>query len=233
MHALSRAAAVAALLFGAASASAQSATFTFEDGTDQGWGLKFADDASKSFPIVNVGGSNRMLVQRTPGAFQEAERNTGNAADPLYQALLAASANEGAYQISYDYYIDTAAMGAGAGTFLQVGTYVNTGSGYYAQNFGTPKELELDSTQLASGQVFSGTVTQTFTQKGFDLPLAQNFFRLGLILNGDGANQAVHFDNITVSPVPEPASLALLALAVPALATRARRRAHRRPPTNR
>jgi len=217
-------AAVAALLLVAGRSSAQLVTYDFEGGTDQGWGHKFADDASESFPIENVAGSNRMRVLRN-GDFQEADRSTGNPADPMFQSLLAASANEAAYVISYDYRIDTSAFGTGAGTFLQVGTYVNTGSGYYKQNFDTPKELELNAAQLASGQVFSGTVTQTLAAKGFDIPAAENFFRLGLIINGDGANQAVYFDNISVRPVPEPATFAALALALPALMIRRRRRA--------
>jgi len=181
MHYLSRVIAIAALVLSAAVATAQSATYDFEGGTDQGFGHKFGDDASEAFPIVNVGGSNRMQVLRN-GDFQEAERTTNNPADAMYQAMLAASTNEAGYQITYDYYIDTAGWGAGAGSFLQVGTYVNTGTGYYAQNFGTPKEFELNSTQLTSGQVFSGTISQTFAQKGFDLPPGENFFRLGLIV---------------------------------------------------
>ena len=219
---------VAVILLGVGRASAQSVTYAFEDGTDQGWGDKFADDASKTFPIVNIGGSNRMHVLRD-GGFQEAERSVGNPADPLYQALLAASANEAGYEISYDYYINTAEFTGGAGTYLQGGTYVNTGSGYFKQNFpDTGKEIELNSVQLASGQVFSGTVTQTLAAKTFEIPAGETFFRLGLILNGDGPNQAVYYDNISVRPVPEPAALALLGAALPVLTMRRRRRASAR-----
>ena len=96
MHYRYSVAAIAALLLVAGQASAQSVTYNFEDGTDQGWGHKFSDDASEAFPIDNVAGSNRMRVLRN-GDFQEAERNTGNAADPLFQALTAASANEAGY----------------------------------------------------------------------------------------------------------------------------------------
>ena len=73
--------------------------------------------------------------------------------------MSAAAANEAGYNISYDYYIDTSTFGSGAGTYLQLGTYVNTGGGYYAQDFGAVKEVELSGTDLASGNVFSGHVS--------------------------------------------------------------------------
>jgi len=205
--------ALAALLFVASGATAQSVTFDFEGGTDQGFGTGFGNDASATFPIVNIGGSNRMEVMDT-AAFQQAGRETGNPSDGQYITMLAASADESLATISYDWYIDTGLPQGNYGTFLQLGTYVNTGSGYYAQNFpGSGKEVELNGTQLASGGVFSGTVSQTMAAKGFNIPLGETFFRLGLIINGDGTNSKVYFDNVKISIVPEPASLMLLSVA--------------------
>ena len=201
---------VAAISLGARHAAAQMVTFDFEDGTDQGFGTGFGNDASATYPIVTIGGSKRMEVMDT-AAFQQAGRETSNPADGQYITMLAASANESLATLSYDYYIDTSLAPGQYGTFLQLGTYVNTGSGYYAQNFpGIGKELELNGAQLASGQLFQGTVSQTFAAKGFDIPLGETFFRFGLISNGDGTNTKIYFDNIKISVVPEPATLALL-----------------------
>jgi hypothetical protein len=203
----------AALVLGSAQARGQSVVFDFEDGTDQGFGAGFGNDASESFPIVSVAGSNRMGIVND-AQFQEAGREGGNPAEPFYMAMNAASANEALYNLSYDWYVDTGATAGGNnGTFLQLGTYVNTGSGYYAQDFpAAGKDVELDSVALASGQVFSGTISESFSAKGFDIPAGETFFRLGLIVNGDGA-PTVYFDNIRVTLIPEPATLGLAGLA--------------------
>jgi len=210
-------AALAALLVGAIQAHGQSAIYDFQDGTDQGFGLKFNTDASASFPIVNIGGSLRMGVLRT-GAFQEADNGSGS--NPLLAAMNAAAANPAGYTLSYDWYVDTSLSPGNYGTFLQVGSYINSGTGSYAQDFGAVKEVELNGTQLASGSVFSGTFSGTFASL-YGNPLAagfqaQTFQRLGFILNGNGSAATVYLDNITIAPIPEPSSLSLLGLAVPA-----------------
>jgi len=208
--------ATATLLLGGILAQGQSVTFDFQDGTDQGFGTGFGNDASKIFPVVNIGGSLRMEV--TLGGFQVAGRQS-QGADAFLAAMNAAAAAPGVSTISYDWYIDTSLSPGNYGGFLQLGTYINSGSGAYAQDFpGTGKDVELNGTQLASGQVFSGTVTETLTAKygaldpGF---LAQGFQRFGLIMNGDGTQVKMYFDNITITGVPEPTTLSLLGLALP------------------
>jgi hypothetical protein len=205
--------AAATLWLGMPHAMAQSVLYDFEGGTDQGFGAKFSNDASASFPIVSIGGSKRMELML--GGFQVADVSSGNPGDPLYQALLAASANEANAVVSYDYYIDTSLSPGNYGNFLQVGTYFNEGSGAYAQDFpGSGKELELNGTQLGTPAVYSGTVSFTLASKGIDIPTGETFFRFGLIMNGDGAQTKVYFDNIKIQVVPEPTSLALVGLGI-------------------
>ncbi len=219
----------AAVLFSALQSHSQSITFDFQDGTDQGFGTGFGNDASKIFPIVNIGGSLRMEV--TLGGFQVAGRQS-QGADAFLAAMNGATANPGVSTISYDWYIDTSLSPGNYGTFLQLGTYINAGSGAYTQDFpGSGKDLDLNGAQLASGQVFSGTITETLTAKygaldpGF---LAQGFQRFGLIMNGDGAQVKMYFDNINITAVPEPASLSFFGLTAAALwMVRGRRSTHR------
>lgn len=207
-------------------ATAQSVTFDFEDGTDQGWGPAFSDgpdgnnDVDASFPIVDIAGSKRM--QMSTGAFQAGSIRSNQ--NPYLAAMNASTANPSVATISYDWYVDTS--GGGYGSFLQLGTYINSGQSpfSYVQSF---PEAALTGDQLSSGAVFSGTVTGTFTAKYGALPadfLNAPFQRFGLIVNGDGASARVYFDNITINAVPEPAALALAGLAVPALAGMVRKR---------
>lgn len=217
---------VAALFAGATTtfAAMPSALLDFEGGTDEGFGAGFGNDASIEFPIVNIGGSLRMAITDT-GDFQQAGRETSNPADDVYQVLLAAAEDEARYFWSYDWYVDTSSMTDG--TFLQISTFINTGNGYYAQDWDwTPlaKDVELNGEQLASGQVFSGTSVESFADKNYDIPSAQTFFRPGFITNGDGTGVVVYIDNIRFYCVPEPATIALVGLMIPALLVGSRRR---------
>jgi hypothetical protein len=225
VHHVFRLAAVAAFaLVVAAEARAQSITFDFEDGTDQGWGNPFSADPGNTvnIPVTSIAGSNRLKLLRD-GSFQEAGRRSFNTTDPFHLVMGAAAANEAGYRISYDYYIDTST--GGYGTFLQLGTYVNAFDGYYAQDFpNTGKDLDLNTADLASGNIFSGTVSETFAAKGFDLAPGVGGYELGLIINGNSTAGAgiVYIDNIRITPVPEPAGAALFAVAMSSLLLRPR-----------
>ena len=148
-------------------------------------------------------------------------------------AMAAAAANPAGYDISYNYYINTATCYR-LPTFLQVGTFVNTGSGYYAQDYGSPNELQLNGTQMASGQVFTGTVTVNVgasilprSTGGASLPTGARF-RIAFQLNGPGVVRVdftdISVDNLRLVMVPEPASIALCGLGLAAGITFLRRR---------
>ncbi len=123
--------------------------------------------------------------------------------------MAAAFANPAGYELTYNWYVDTS-QAISAGTYLQLGSYANAGSGYYGQT-GTPSayEPQLNGTQLASGGVFFGSVTVPFTAYGTDPNGPETYARLGFILNGDGTGVTVDYTDISISPVPEPVTLAL------------------------
>jgi hypothetical protein len=211
-----------ALLFGGIQAQSQSVNYNFSDGSpNQGWanaGFGGSPVASVSF----ISGQNYMFLPL--GGFQVGNVASGYTFNlPTFDATMAAAAaNPAGYTISYDYYINTASFTGS--TFLQLGTFVNSGSGYYAQDFGAVKEVELNGTQLASGQVFTGHVSINMAAVGFAIPPADTFFRLGLIENGSGSNVGVFFSNISVAPAPEPSTLALIGLGAAAAMLVLRRR---------
>jgi len=217
----SLAAAVAVLGLGAIQTQGQSVLYNFSDGTPDGWvGSGFGSSPPPA--SQNIGGANYMYIPR--GGFQVANVASGNPGNlPTFTATMAAAAaNPAGYDISYNYYINTAAFSNA--TYLQIGTFVNTGSGYYAQDYSVPNEIQLNGTQLASGQIFQGQVTINMAAVGFDMPPADTYFRLGLIENGNGTGVGVYYSNISVTPVPEPASLALLGFGLAAGTVFLRRR---------
>jgi hypothetical protein len=206
-------AAVALIGLGAIQAQGQSVTYTFSDNTSDGWSL--GGFSSGTLPTVsNIGGANYIYIPI--GGFQVANVASGYSGNlaGFNAAMSAAMNNPAGYDISYNYYINTATFSTNS-TYLQVGTFVNTGSGYYAQDYGSPNEVQLNGTQLASGQIFSGTVTINLAAVGYNDSSAasETFFRLGIIENSNGSG-GVYFNDITIAPVPEPATLSLCGLGV-------------------
>jgi hypothetical protein len=66
---------------------------------------------------------------------------------------------------------------------------------------------------VASGSVFSGSVTIPFTAFGTDASAAtETYFRLGLVINGNGTGVNVDYTDISITPAPEPSTLALAGL---------------------
>lgn len=210
-----------ALLFGAIQAQSQSVNYDFSDGLPDGW-ANAGFGGTPAATVANIGGLNYLALPL--GGFQVGNVASGYAGNlsTFDAAMAGAFSNPAGYTLSYDYYIDTSKF-TGAG-FLQLGTFLNAGSGYYQQDFGSVKEVELNGTQLGSGQVFSGHVSINMSVFPTD-GSAESFYRLGLIENGTAnAGIVVDFRNISVAPAPEPSTLALIGLGAAATLLMFRRR---------
>ena len=192
----------------AVSASQATIVYQFTDGLADGWSN--SGFGSTPIPTIsNIGGLNYMYLPI--GGFQVGNVTTASSTIPgLQDAFLSAAANPSAYAVTLDYYVNTA-LWTGA-TYLQIGAFVNTGSGYYAQSYTPPYGVQLDGTAMASGQIFQGTITIPFAAAGFAVPTTDTFFRLGLVENSNGSGSGVYFTNIGI--VPEPGTMTLLGLSL-------------------
>lgn len=198
--------ATVALTLGVAQSFGQSVLFTFSDGTSDGW-ANAGFSGTPAATVTTIGTQNYLSIPI--GGFQVANVASDSTGVPAgFDAAMAAALNNpSGYNLSYDYYVNTA--GITGATYLQLGAFVNAGSGYYEQNYSTPDFVSLDGTQMASGTVIQGTVSVPFTVFAADTSAAtETYFRLGLIENSDGTGP-VNFTDISVHPVPEPASLAM------------------------
>jgi hypothetical protein len=215
-------AAAAVLGLGALQAQAQSITYNFSDGLNDGWfNGGFSDTTAAT--IQNIGGQNYVFFAL--GGFQVGNVSGGSA---LNAAMGAAWANPSGYVLSYNYSVNTANI-TGA-TYMQLGVFANPGSGYYTQDYGGNDALEpqFNGTQMSSGGILTGTVTVPFTV--FDPAgdtATETSFRLGIVENSNGTGGGADFTDISITPVaaPEPASLAIAGLGGLSLLVLRRRKA--------
>jgi len=194
--------ALAVLLLSTSHALAQSYTFTFADATSDGW----ANSGFGGTPLAtvnNFGGTNYITLPL--GGFQVGNVSDSTPTDGFYQAMLAAAQNPANATLSYNWYVDTSTFANT--TFLQLSEFVNGGNGQYFQDV---NEVNLNGTQTSSGQVFTGSVSVNMGAAGLALSPSNTFYRLGLIENGNGTGVAASFTDISITVVPEPASMALL-----------------------
>jgi len=220
------AAAVALLGLGAIQAQGQSVLFNFSDSTPDGW-VNGGFSSSPASTVSNIGGNNYISIPL--GGFQVANVNSGTVsgtpASTFNAAMYAALNNPSGYDLNFNYYIDTSTFTT-PGTYLQVGLFVNTGGGFYSQVYGSPNGLQLNGTQVASGSVFQGQVTIPMSAYAVDASAAtETYFRLGIVENGDGTGVKVNFTDLSVTPVPEPTTMAFVGLGAAGLLAIRRRKA--------
>lgn len=202
-----------ALTLGTMQASGQTVLFNFDfASSNEGW-VNGGFDSSPAATVVTLGSQNYINIAL--GGYQVANVNSGTVsgapAANFTSAMDAAWHNPANYELQYSYYFDTSTFTT-SGTYLQLGSFVNSGTGTYAQT-GTPSayEPQFNGTQVASGSPFFGTVTVPFTAYGTD-PNADTYYRLGLILNGDGTGVTVDYTGFKIIQVPEPVTLAMCGL---------------------
>ncbi|HTR42498.1 MAG TPA: PEP-CTERM sorting domain-containing protein [Pseudomonadales bacterium] len=214
MKNLTLVATVALLSLAAIETQAQSVTFDFAGGSNQGWS---AGGFSGTTPLTVSTINSANYIFAPVGGFQVANVASGYTGTPagFNAAMQAALINPSAYTLSYNWSVNTANI-TGA-SYLQLGFFLNSGSGYYQQSYGSPNQVQLNGTQLTSGQTISGSVSINLATAfpTFDSGAgAETFWRLGIIANGDGTGNGGYFNDISLTPtaVPEPTTLALAGL---------------------
>jgi hypothetical protein len=200
--------------------------FSFESGTD-GFvvsGFNAQPVALGTSPIGATHGSQALAITQTGGAFSWNAKRDNAGADAFYNAMNAAAANESLWTLEMDVTYRDADIPNG--TFLNLSLWVNSDNTFrdiHSQAFTTTMEDKLVHLAIPLTS-FSGTD---------ELAVNSSFYQFGIGMNGNWGpgNATIYIDNIQLTLIPEPSTIALLVSGLGGLLLFRTRRARTRTPS--
>lgn len=195
-----------ALLTGALSVHGQ-LLFNFETGLD-GWILSGFN--AKPVTLANstfgaTAGSQSLAITQTGDGFSWNTLRNNSGTDAFYNAMNTAAANESVWTLEFD--VTYRDVDIPNGTFLNLSLWVNSDNGFrdiHSQGF----------TTTAEDRTIHVAVPLTSLSGTDQLAVNSSFYQMGIGMNGNwGAGPAtIYVDNISLTPVPEPSTIAMLSV---------------------
>jgi hypothetical protein len=184
--------------------------FSFESGLD-GWAVSGFNARPVTLATSAIGathGSQALAITQMGAGFSWNAKRDNAGMDAFYNAMNVAALNESLWMLELDVTYRDASIPDDPGlTFLNLSLWINSNNGFrdiHSQAF-TPGHED---------KTIHLTIPLTNFSGDDELNPNATFYQLGIGMNGNwGTGDAtVYFDNIQLTLVPEPSTLALLAL---------------------